>query len=146
MKTTIVAVAVAALVTGGSAGCSSGPPPMKPKNGVVPPGTARLSIDGKDAGTTGVVHCVAIESLTTIKTGDDAAGATALLSDKGKLTVEFVRIRNVNGFSGDSNQGLDGNAAVTMTDATYRITGTVRGYTTTSIAPTTEPFTIEVAC
>ena len=146
MKTTIVAVAVAALVTGGSAGCSYGPAPTKPKDGVVPPGTARLRIDGKDAGTTGVVHCVAIESVTTIKTGDDAAGATAMVSDKDTLTVEFVRIRNLNGFSGDYDHGLDGNAAVKVTDATYHITGTVRGYTTTSIAPTTEPFTIEVAC
>jgi hypothetical protein len=146
MKTTVVAVTIAALVTGGSAGCSSGPPPVKPKHGVLPPGTARLTIDGSDAGTTGSVQCGAVNYLTTIRTGDDAAGSTVMVSSRGKLSVEFVRIRNLNGFSGDYNRSLDGSAAVGLTEATYNITGTVRGYGPTSIAPTTKPFTIEVSC
>jgi hypothetical protein len=69
-----------------------------------------------------------------------------MVSQKGKLAVEFVRIRNLNGFSGDYNLNLDGSAAVSLTDNTYDITGTVRGFGPTSIAPTTTPFTIKVAC
>jgi ipoprotein LpqH len=144
MKTTIVAVTFATLVIGGSAGCSSGS--ARPKPGVLPPGTAQFTIDGKDAGTTGAVQCAAVESLTTIKTGDDAAGTTAMVSQKGKLAVEFVRIRNLIGFSGDYNLNLEGSAAVALTDTTYDITGTALGFSPTSIAPTTKPFTIKVAC
>lgn len=131
------------MVIGAAVGCSS---PAQPKPGGLPPGTARFTIDGKSAGTTGAVHCVAVESLTTIKTGGDSAGATVLVSQKGKLAVEFVRIRNLNGFSGDYNLNLEGSAAVALTDTTYDITGTALGYHPTSIAPTTEPFTIKVAC
>jgi lipoprotein LpqH len=61
MKTTIAAVTFAALVTGGSAGCSSGPARVTPKHGVLAPGTARLTIDGNDAGTTRSVRCDTVE-------------------------------------------------------------------------------------
>lgn len=140
----VATAGLAAMVIGAAVGCSSGS--AKPKPGVLPPGTAHLTIDGKDAGTTGAVHCAAVESLTTIKTGDDAAGATTMVSEKGKPIVEFVRIRNVNGFNGDYNLNLDGSAAVALTDTTYDITGTALGFGPTSIAPTTTPFTIKVAC
>jgi ipoprotein LpqH len=140
----VAAASAAVLLIGAAAGCSSGS--AKPKPGTLPAGTAHLTIDGKDAGSTGAVHCAAVESLLTIKTGDDAAGSTAMVSQKGKLAVEFVRIRNLNGFSGDYNLNLDGSAAAALTDNTYDITGTVRGFGPTSIAPTTKPFTIKVAC
>jgi ipoprotein LpqH len=144
VKKGIVLAASAAAVIGVAVGCSSGS--VKPKRGVLPPGTAHLTIDGKDAGTTGAVHCDAVESLMTIKTGDDAVGTTAMVSQKGKLAVEFVRIRNLNGFSGDYNLDLEGSAAVALTDTTYDITGTAMGFSPTSIAPTTKPFTIKVVC
>jgi hypothetical protein len=137
---------VAAVVIGTVVGCSSDSAKPKPKPGVLPPGTAHLTIDGKEAGSTGAVHCDAIESLLTIKTGDDAAGSTAMVSQKEKLAVEFVRIRNLNGFSGDYNLNLDGSATVALTDNTYDISGTVLGFGSTSLAPTTKPFTIKVAC
>jgi lipoprotein LpqH len=140
----VAAASVAAVVIGTAVGCSSDS--AKPKPGVLPPGTAHLTVDGKDAGSTGAVHCDAIESFLTIKTGDDAAGSTAMVSQKGKLAVEFVRIRNLNGFSGDYNLNLDGSAAVALTGNTYDITGTMLGFGPTSIAPTTKPFTIKVAC
>ena len=44
-----------------------------------------------------------------------------IISNAGKLTVEFVRIRNLDGFSGDYNRGLaGGDATVTLTDNTYQ--------------------------
>jgi hypothetical protein len=146
MKTTIVAVTIAALVTGGSAGCSSGSANVKPKRGVLPPGTARLTINDNDAGTADSVQCSVVDSSTTIRTGDPTAGVMVLLSNAARLTVEFVRIRNINGFSGDYNLGLGGDAAAALTDSTYHITGTALGYSPKSIAPATQRFTIEVTC
>jgi lipoprotein LpqH len=146
MRTRIAAVTFAALMIGGSAGCSSGLAHVTPKQGVLPPGTAYLTIDGEDAGSTGSVHCAAVESLLTIKTGDGAAGATVMVSSQNKLTVEFVRIRNLNGFSGDYNLSLEGSAAVALNETTYDVTGTALGYSPKSIAPTTKPFSIKVAC
>jgi hypothetical protein len=147
MKAMIVAVTVAALVTGGSAGCSSGPPPAKPKRGVLPAGTAHLTIEGNDAGTTGAVECATAGSMTTIRTGDNNAGVTVGLSNKIRLTVDYVRIRNLNGFSGDYNLGLEGDqATAALTDSTYHINGTAFGFKQESIAPTTQQFVIAVAC
>ena len=71
------------------------------------PGTAKLTIDGKDLPTTRVVHCAPPEQyMTTITTGDDASGATVMVSNAGRLTVELVQIRNLNGFTGGYNRGL----------------------------------------
>jgi hypothetical protein len=140
----LAAGAAAALIIDGTVGCSSNSP--KPKAGVLLPGTSQLTIDGNDVPASGTVNCASVESLTTLKTGDDAAGATVMVSTKGKLIVEFVRIRNLNGFSGDYNRGLEGSATATLRDAVYDITGTARGYSPKSIAPTTLPFTIKMAC
>ena len=113
----------------------------------MPPGTAQLTIDGTGLPTTRVVQCAPPEQyLTTITTGNDASGATVMVSNAGKLTVEFVRIRNLNGFTGDYNRGLGGNATVALTDNTYQIAGAAFGYGTKSPEPTTEPFTIKVSC
>jgi lipoprotein LpqH len=139
-----------AVVAGGAAialiaaGCSTHFP--APKAGVLRPGTSQLTIDGEDAPTNGTVNCTSIESMTTIKSGDDAAGATAMVSNKGKLIVEFVRIRNLNGFSGDYNRGLEGSATAALHGAVYDINGTVRGYSQKLIVPTTLPFTLKIAC
>jgi hypothetical protein len=92
------------------------------------------------------VQCVAVDSLTTIKAGDESSGVTVLVSNAEKLTVELVRIRNLNGFTGNYNLGLEGDAAAALRGATYHITGSALGYGPISIKPTTHPFRIEVAC
>lgn len=140
-------VSVAAVVAiGGAAGCSSGTASVKRRPATLPPGTAQVTINGKDVGTTGAVHCAPDEGLTTIKTGDDASGATVMVSNAAKLKVEFVRIRNLNGFSGDYNVDLEDNAAVALIASTYDIRGAALGYGPTSFVPTKESFTIKVAC
>ena len=143
----LLIIAAAALMIGGSAACSSGPS-AKRDPATLPAGTAELSIDGKDLPTTRVVECApAEEYMTTIKTGDDASGATFAISNAGKLTVEFVRIRNLDGFSGDYNRGLSGgDATVSLTENTYSISGAASGYGKKSPEPTTAPFTIKVSC
>jgi len=142
-------IAAAALMVGSSAGCSTGDPSAKRDPGTLATGTAKLSIDGKDLPTTRVVNCPPPDQyLSTITTGDDESGATVMLSNAGKLTVELVRIRNLDGFSGDYDRGLGGDdaAAVGLTDNTYSITGAAFGYGPKSPEPATTPFTIKVAC
>jgi lipoprotein LpqH len=146
MNNVVVVVASAALVVVGGVGCSSEPAPFKPARGVLRPGTAYITVDGERAATSGAVRCAAFGSLTTIEAGDESSGATVMVSGADRFTVKFVRIRNLNGFTGDYNLGLDGDAAVALTDATYHITGTALGYSPKSIEPTTRPFKIEVAC
>jgi lipoprotein LpqH len=147
VKTRVGFIAAAALMIGGSAGCSSGEVSAKQEPGTVPPGTAQVTIAGKELSTTRAVQCAPAEkSLTTITTGNDASGATVMVSNAGKLTVEFVRIRNLSGFTGDYNRGLGGDATVALTDNTYQIAGAAFGYGPKSPEPTTEPFTIKVSC
>lgn len=145
MRNIVVGLAATALMVSVSAGCSSDSPP-KAKRGTLPPGTAQLSIDGADLGTTEAVRCSDIAWSTTITTGDDNRGATVMVSSAAKLVVESVQIRDLNGFTGNYNRGLAGDASVALINATYHITGNALGYEPTSIAPTTRPFDIKVAC
>lgn len=145
MKNGVVTVAAAAMVIGGAVGCSSGPGPVRFEPGALPPGAARLTVNGRDT-TDSAVQCWTLESVTTIRTGTDTSGATVMVSNARKPVVEFVRIRNINGFTGGYNLGLEGEATFAMTARTYDITGAARGYSEKSIEPTTAPFAIEVSC
>jgi len=148
VKNRVALIAAAALMIGGSAACSSGEMSAKREPGTLPPGAAQLTIDGKELPITGAVQCAPPEEyLTTITTGNDDSGATVMVSNAGKLTVEFVRIRNLNGFSGDYNRSLaGGDATVALTESTYQIAGAAFGYGAKSPEPTTAPFTIKVSC
>jgi hypothetical protein len=140
-------VAAAALVIGGSAGCSS-QALAEQSAGTMPPGSAQLTIDGTELPTIKSVQCAPPERhLTTITAGNNDAGLTVMVSNAGKLTVEFVRIRNLGGFSGDYNRGLAGlDATVLLNDSTYQITGAAVGYDDKSPEPATIRFTIKVSC
>ena len=67
-----------------------------------------MAVNGQNIGTTEAVQCTPAGSLTTITTGDQASGVTALISDKDELTAETVGINNVGGFTGSYNAGLGG--------------------------------------
>ena len=144
MKNRVALIAAAALIIGGGAACSS--PSAKRAPGTLTPGTAQLTIDGKDLPPAGAECAPAEEYLTTITTGSEASGVTVMVSNKGKLAAEFVRIRNLNGFTGDYDRHLGGDATVGLTESTYHIAGTAFGYGPKSPVPATQPFTIEVAC
>ncbi|WP_202377099.1 lipoprotein LpqH [Mycobacterium paraintracellulare] len=139
-------VATATMVIGALAACSSEPADTKTKRGTLPPGTVQLSINDTDAPTAGPVRCWTVETLTTITTGNDASGATVMISNAEKPAVEFVTVRDVGGFTGNYNAGLEGKATVTMIGSTYDITGTANGYRVTSTEPTITPFHIKAAC
>jgi lipoprotein LpqH len=138
---------VAAAATLALAGCSSGPPDYKPAPGTLVAGTAQVSVNGQNTGTTEAVQCTPAGSLTTITTGDQASGVTALVSNKDELTAAAVSINNVGGFTGSYNAGLGGTAKVTMTGRTYDITGTADGFNTAKPSfRTSGTFAIKVAC
>jgi hypothetical protein len=129
------------------AGCSSGPPDYQPAPGSLVAGTAQVTVNGQNIGTTQAVDCTAAGSLTTITTGDQASGVTTLVSNKDELTAEAVSINNVGGFTGSYNAGLGGTAKVTMTDRTYDITGTADGFDTANPSfRKSGTFAIKVAC
>ena len=144
-KRVCVAAAVMLLI-GVTAGCSSDQAaPARP--GVLPPGTAVLSIDGKDVGKTYSVRCESIDWMTRIHTDLHASGVSAMLSNADKLKAEFVRLEDLDGFTGSYEHALQGEAAVTMTGPTYHITGAALGFNKSE--PTrlkAETFSIKVSC
>ena len=110
-------------------------------------GTAVVTINGKDLGVADTVQCAQVESLTIIRTGDEASGATIMVSNAYQLAAELVRIRDLNGFAGSYDRGLQGNATVTLTGSTYSISGAATGFNIAKpSALTTETFAIRVAC
>jgi lipoprotein LpqH len=129
------------------AGCSSEPPEYKPAPGALVAGTAQVTVNGQNTGTTAAVQCSSTGYLTTIDTGDQASGVTAMISNKEELTAESVAINNLGGFTGSYNAGLGGTATVTMTDRTYDITGTADGFDTAKPSfRASGTFSIKVSC
>jgi lipoprotein LpqH len=142
VKKGVCTVAAATLMVAGCADKAATPPP-----GVLPPGTAVLSIDGQDVGKTYSVRCQTIDWMTRIHTDLQAANVSAMLSNADKLKAEFVRFRDLEGFTGSYEHALQGEAKVTMTGATYQITGAALGFN--NAEPTrlkAEAFTIKVSC
>ena len=138
--------AAAVLMIGITAGCSSDKA-APPRPGVLPPGTAAFTVDGKDVGTTYSVRCESIEWMTRIHTALDTSGVTAMLSNANHLKAEFVRFQDLAGFTGSYERELQGEATVTMTGPTYHITGAALGFNNakrTQLAA--ETFAITVSC
>jgi ipoprotein LpqH len=145
-----VAVAGAAfMVVAGIAGCSSQQATPQPP-GSLPPLTAHVSINGKDAGTTHTVNCSQVDRYMTIDTGTKDGGATAVVEsvDSGsKISAQSVQIRNLGGFTGSYWTGVVGDANAGIAGTTYTITGTADGFN--SDAPdkrVTGTFQIKAAC
>ncbi len=144
----LVSIAVLAAVAAASAACSSSPQAAPPPPGALSPGTAEVTIDGRDAGTTHAVSCSPAGFLTSITTGDDASGISALVSNEEALTAETVTFRNIGGFTGSYDSGLGGApATVSMTGRTYDISGTAQGFRTDNASFRAQSrFTVKVAC
>lgn len=106
-----------------------------------------LTVDGKDVGKTYSVHCQSIDSMTSVDANHDASGVSAMLSNANHLKAEFVRFEDLAGFTGSYERELQGEATVTMTGATYHITGAAQGFNnSTRTELTTETFAINVSC
>jgi ipoprotein LpqH len=145
MQKKFFSAAAAALVAAGTAACSS--PTASPPPGQIPSGTARVTINARDLPVTTAVKCAPIGPLTTITTGDTAAGVTALVSNDTGLVAKSVTINDVGGFTGSYMSGLGGKADVSMVGRTYIIRGTADGFDTDNpTVRTTRTFAIHVAC
>jgi lipoprotein LpqH len=146
VQSKICVAAAAALMVGIVGGCSSDKA-APPRPGVLPPGTAVLTVDGKDVGTTYTVSCQSIDWMTRIHTNLDASGVSAMLSNASRLKAEFVRFHDLDGFTGSYERELQGDATVTMTGPTYHITGAALGFNNAKPNRlTAETFTIKVSC
>ena len=144
-------VAAAALVVvAGVAGCSSSSKSPPPPPGSLPPVTAHITINGQDAGTAHFIDCGQLQHYFTIKTGDQAAGVTAVVeSIEGgdKVAAKSVEITNMGGFTGSFWQGLAGNADAKVSGNTYTINGTATGFNTDNPnKQATATFQIKAAC
>ena len=144
MRTGLLAAAATALAL---AGCSSGPPEYQPAPGTLVAGTAQVAVNGHDAGTTDAVQCNTTGTLTTITTGDETSGVTAMVSNNDQLIAESVAIRDLGGFTGSYNAGFGDTAKITMIGRTYDITGTADGFDTDSPSfRKSGTFTVKVSC
>lgn len=144
----IAALALIAAAVATCAACSSEPKAAPLPEGALAAGTAQITVDGRDGGTTHDVQCSAMGFQTAITTGNDTSGTTALISGGGELTAESVGIRDVAGFTGNYNAGLGEAAAeVTMTGPTFVISGTATGFRTDAASFTADgKFTLRVSC
>lgn len=146
MQTKTLMPAVVALISVVAGGCSSEPPPLKLESGALTPGTAEVSVNGAGSGASKSLQCVTNSYLTTLDISDDGYSVVAMVSNAGEPAVAWVRMHGVEGFSGGYSQGLGGNAQVTMTGATYHITGDIYGVGADSPEPTSGTFKIDAAC
>lgn len=131
------------------AACSS-PPDYDPPADELVAGTAQVTVNGRDAGTTKAVQCDTTGWLTTITTGDETSGITAMLSNEDELVAESVRINNVGGFTGSYTAGVNDEAQpaqVDMTGRTYDISGSAEGFNTDKPSfRASGTFAIRVSC
>jgi hypothetical protein len=112
----------------------------------LPPGAAQLRISGKDVRSSNSVHCEVDGYLTTLTIANEPYRMTAMVSNAGKLKLEWVRIHDLNGFTGSYSSGLNGNAEVTMTGPTYVVTGNAYGSNVDNPKMITNPFEMKIAC
>lgn len=130
MENRFVAVAGAMAVAVGVVGCSSSPPP-EPKQppGSLPPGTAQVQVDGRDAGRTIDVDCGQVQWSMFIDIGDNKSGAQVAFNTDNGFTPTSVQITDMAGFTGSFQRDIQGDAKVAMLGSTYQITGTASGFT-----------------
>ena len=147
MQKRFAAASLSALTLGCIAGCSSSPPAAPPQPGALPPGTAQTTINDANPATTYNVKCTPAETLTTINTGDPAAGVAVVVDNERNLDVKVVSIRNLGGFTGTYMKDLQGQAEGSMTGKTYTITGIAEGFNTDNpSARNSGTFAIKVSC
>ncbi|ATA28641.1 lipoprotein LppE [Mycobacterium lepraemurium] len=112
-------VLVLTAVVAGIAGCSAAQ--------TVPRKAARLILDGATH-TTRPPSCRHDQMYRTINIPDHDGGVEAVMLLSGyRVMPQWVKIRNVDGFTGSYWQGGVGDAHVDLTNDAYTITGSVYG-------------------
>lgn len=136
-----------AIVIAAALGACSSRPATPASAERLPAGTAKVTINDRALPQTHSVKCLPLGSLTTIATGNPAAGITVFVSSKNALRARSVTITDVGGFTGSYLEGLAGKADVTLNDQTYMIRGSADGFDADNPSQrATGRFTIQVAC
>jgi lipoprotein LpqH len=146
VKNRIVSVAWVVSVIVGIAGCSSSSSEAAPQpQGVPPPATAQVTVDGKNTGIW-PAKCSQAEWLWLIDAGDQAGGVSAALKSGPEITLRSVEIRNLNGFSGSYWDQQGGNASAHIVGRVWVISGTIDGFRTDSGKRASATFEIKANC
>ena len=112
-------VAVAVVLVASAAGCAA--PPTTPR------AAAHLSIDGASHAARPAA-CSQVQSYRTIDIPDrDGQVEAVVLLSASRVIPQWVKIRNVDGFTGSFWQGGVGDAHADMTNSAYTITGSAYG-------------------
>ncbi|OBI92367.1 lipoprotein LpqH [Mycobacterium asiaticum] len=125
MQNRLVAVtAIAVAVAGAVSGCGG--------SQTVPRHAAKVTIDG-NALTTRPPSCSQIESYRTIDIRDrDGQLQAVVLMSGDRVLPQFVKIRNMGGFTGSYYEGGVGDARVDLSKNGYTITGSAQGIATSN--------------
>jgi hypothetical protein len=112
-------VAIAVVVVAGVAGCG--------QTQTTPLRAARLTIDGATH-TTRPPACSQLQSYRTIDIRDRDGQVEAVVLLSGHRAVpQWVKIRNIDGFTGSFWEGEVGSAHVDLSNSAYTITGSAYG-------------------
>ena len=146
MNDRTLAVTAIVLIIGAISGCGQHVG-AQPAPGTLPPGTAEVTIDNQDLGTTYSVACSPVGTMTTITTGEAGRGTTSVVENAKNLLASSVELRNLGGFTGSYWAGFGDQTKVGMTGNTYSIAGTATGFRAENPdARISVPFAIRVSC
>jgi hypothetical protein len=132
-------IAIACVVVAGVAGCAQAQ--------TTPLMAARLTIGGATH-TTRPPACSQLQSYRTIDIRDRDGQVEALvLLSAYRAIPQWVKIRNIDGFTGSFWEGGVGSAHVDLTDSAYTITGSAYGINSSNPNKvTTTDFKISAEC
>lgn len=144
-----IAVAGAAILAAGIAGCSSNKGSTVSGGGATAStgGTTKVIIDGKDQNVQGNTLCTKAGGNVSIAVGGNNTGISVVLTDANPPGVKAVQLGNVNGVTLQYAQGGQGNASATKDGNTYKVTGTATGVDMANpMQPVNKPFEIDASC
>ena len=132
-------IAIACVVVAGVAGCA--------QTQTTPLRAARLTIGGATH-TTRPPACSQLQSYRTIDIRDrDGQVEAVVLLNAYRAIPQWVKIRNIDGFTGSFWEGGVGSAHVDLTDSAYTITGSAYGINSSNPNKvTTTDFKISAEC
>ena len=139
MQNRLLAIALALIAAAAVAGCGQAL--------TTPRKAARVTIDGTTR-TARPAACSQTQSYRTLDIGDENGHveATVLLSGY-RVIPQWVKIRNVDGFTGSYWQGGVGDARADLTNDAYTITGSAYGISSSNPNKTvTTDFKITAEC
>ncbi|SPM26838.1 hypothetical protein MTAB308_313, partial [Mycobacterium terramassiliense] len=135
----LLAIAFILIATTGIAGCGQAQ--------TMPRKAARVTIDGTTH-TARPAACSQAQSYRTLDIGDENGHVEAVVVLSGyRVIPQWVKIRNVDGFTGSYWQGGVGDAHAEITNSAYTITGSAYGINNSNPNKTvTTDFKITAEC